>query len=410
MKTIKTYRKTKKSAVLAWMARDEESAFKYHIRNAGQLYGSGSREGIGFPFTDDEGTYWPMEESFRLFKKYAEQGDAVAQWGLGCFYYYGKCVERDLDEAAEWFKKSVMQGDSWSAFMLAKTFEEISVDRPGYDEAMFLMYKAAAEQGIGEAQEKLGLMYLVGKERNLEESFKWYKAAANQYREGAMNVAAYMYYLGKGVEKNNEEAYRLYSRLEEKGIYPEEFGIDTMYENGDVPPCHYKYDIKKYKKDENNFHACYRLGLMYHNGWGAKPNDARALTWYGKSIALHECPEFMMEVLADMYYNGEGMSQSYVKAIKWYKRAADKGLFSSQEKLIELWYGDDPVKPDFKTVYKWLGYFANGGLARYQYKLGILYLEGKCVKQDLQLAIHWLKEAAKQGYTLAQEELVKLGE
>ncbi|MGA8697070.1 MAG: tetratricopeptide repeat protein, partial [Xanthobacteraceae bacterium] len=50
-------------------------------------------------------------EAARLYRKAAEQGDAVAQQGLGYMYATGRGVPLDRCEAIVWYIKAAAKGD-----------------------------------------------------------------------------------------------------------------------------------------------------------------------------------------------------------------------------------------------------------------------------------------------------------
>ena len=54
----------------------------------------------------------------RLFRPLAEQGDALAQFGLGLMYRDGKGVPQDTQEAVKWYRKAAEQGDAQAQFNL----------------------------------------------------------------------------------------------------------------------------------------------------------------------------------------------------------------------------------------------------------------------------------------------------
>ena len=60
----------------------------------------------------------------KLFRKSAEQGDAIAQCALGGLYCYGNGVPKDYEEAAKWFHKAANQGHQ-KAKELLKLLEKI---------------------------------------------------------------------------------------------------------------------------------------------------------------------------------------------------------------------------------------------------------------------------------------------
>jgi TPR repeat protein len=73
--------------------------------------------------------------------------------------------------------------------------------------------KAAAEQGHALAQHGLGFMFLEGEcvDQNGAEAAKWFRRAADQGLAGSLTTLAMMYEEGKGVERDLDEAKRLYA-------------------------------------------------------------------------------------------------------------------------------------------------------------------------------------------------------
>ena len=63
-------------------------------------------------------------------------------------------------------------------------------------------------------------MYYDGKgvSQNYEEAFKWYKKSAEQGDKFSQYWLGNMYYYGEGVVANNEEAYKWYKKAAEQGL------------------------------------------------------------------------------------------------------------------------------------------------------------------------------------------------
>jgi len=95
----------------------------------------------------------------------AESGDPKAQGALGFVYYKGKGVKINYDEAFKWAR-------------------------------------LAGEQGVDSAQCLVGLFYCIKSDDN--EGFKWFELAAQKRYAPALYHIGYMYFFGKGVEKNEE--------------------------------------------------------------------------------------------------------------------------------------------------------------------------------------------------------------
>ena len=51
-----------------------------------------------------------LKEAAKWYRKAAEQGHAYGQYNLGDMYENGKGVEKDRDEARKWYGKAAAQG------------------------------------------------------------------------------------------------------------------------------------------------------------------------------------------------------------------------------------------------------------------------------------------------------------
>ena len=72
--------------------------------------------------------------------------------------------------------------------------------------------KSAAEAGLGFAQHGLGFMYMEGEctDRNPAQAVIWLRKAADQGLVGSLTTLAMLYEEGRGVERDLDEARRLY--------------------------------------------------------------------------------------------------------------------------------------------------------------------------------------------------------
>jgi hypothetical protein len=91
----------------------------------------------------------------------AEQGDAQTQYSLSLMYIQGQGVPLDLNMAMKWLDKAAKQGHEEAQYLLNKLITSLKYNgqEPG-DIAEEL--RVNAEDGDAEAQNSLGLMYLIG--------------------------------------------------------------------------------------------------------------------------------------------------------------------------------------------------------------------------------------------------------
>ena len=96
-----------KKEALKWYLQDAEAGGCLGQFQCGYIYCNG--EG-GVPKNDHEGFKW--------YHLAAQQGDAKAQLQLACCYIEGAGVNKDIDKAKEWLKKSEQQGNKSAAELL----------------------------------------------------------------------------------------------------------------------------------------------------------------------------------------------------------------------------------------------------------------------------------------------------
>ena len=91
-----------------------------------------------------------------------------------------------------------------------------------------------ADQGIADAQYRLGIMYQngLGVVRNELLAMKWMVAAANQGFSLAQHGLGFMYMEGDCVGKNGEKAVMWFTRAAEQGMVGSQTTLAMMYENG----------------------------------------------------------------------------------------------------------------------------------------------------------------------------------
>lgn len=98
------------------------------------------------------------EKCFEGYLSLAEKGYPLAEYQIGCFYYEGLGVKKDLNKAVYWIRRAADHGDRDGQYNLALIHEDgIGVERD-MEQAIF-WYRKAALQGHKlaiEKSEKLG--------------------------------------------------------------------------------------------------------------------------------------------------------------------------------------------------------------------------------------------------------------
>jgi TPR repeat protein len=148
---------------------------------------------FGLAKNEAQAVYW--------LRKAADQGNAMAQNGLGILYRDAKGVPQDYSKAVYWFRK-------------------------------------AADQDNPDGQTNLGVMYQLGwgVKQNYAEAVRWYRKAANQGHALGENNLGTMYQNGRGVAQDYAEAVRWYRKAVDQRNAFAQANLGLMYENGDGLP------------------------------------------------------------------------------------------------------------------------------------------------------------------------------
>lgn len=114
------------------------------------------------------------------------------------------------------------QGDLWVPW-------QQHLNTPTLEEALALA-KKGAEKGDAEAQYKLGLHYADGRgvTKDDKEAFKWFKKSAKKGNANGQFELGYLYETGRGVEKDQKEATYWYKKAAEQGNTHAAFRLENV--------------------------------------------------------------------------------------------------------------------------------------------------------------------------------------
>lgn len=189
---------------------------------------------------------WAAQQSIReSVIAAAEQGDAKAQATLGVMYEKGLGVSKNAKSAVKWIRKAASQGDPSGHCLLGRLYAIGYGVAKNENEALALFHKAAvaelerfsrepllfaggvegairaAEGGNSLAQTIVGKMHLtgVGVEQNDVEAVRWFTKSAKKVLggAGAQQALGLLHEEGRGgLPKDKKEAMRLYRKVSEK--------------------------------------------------------------------------------------------------------------------------------------------------------------------------------------------------
>lgn len=297
--------------------------------------------------------------SFELYHKAAEQGDAEAQYRLGCMFYEGEAddIELDSEKAFAWFLKAAEQGHAQAQFYLGEMYALGEVDDVDSKDASAASacawYSKAAAQGHTAAQRCLGYHYYQGKgvTKSLAQAMEWFQIAADLGDNEALQQLASIYYYGCARYVNKAEvapepakAIALLSKAAAQGNAYAQNCLGNLYRSGEAVTQNLRMAMELYQKAAAQDYAPAQanLGVMYHalysQGEGAH-NFEQAKTWFLK--AAHLGHGGAMFWLTDVYHAAEwrkpARKQGVNRVYSYYAQSFESLLRTSEDwpKYIE---------------------------------------------------------------------------
>ena len=149
------------------------------------------------------------DSAFELFYQYAKQGNADAQYELGCIFHR---IKNNYDKAFKWYYRSAKQDNHHAQLALGTMYETYMKD---YGRAC-KWYRRAAAQNNSKAQCQIARMYKYGYGVTINhyKAFEWYAKAAEQNSMAAFYNIGYFYERGYAVQKDYKEALKWYRRCQ----------------------------------------------------------------------------------------------------------------------------------------------------------------------------------------------------
>jgi len=266
-----------------------------------------------------------------------QDGNAEAQTKMGYCYLTGMGVSKDPSTAVKYFKSSAMAGDVIAQSMLGNCYLTGMGVAMNYKEAV-KWYKLAAIQKDPIAELNLGVIYILGLgvEVDYQYARERFEVCAKAAKDKSIQAKA-IYYLGtiyekaKGVKKDLEKAYKLYSQATCLGNADSKVALARFYMQGivikkdlDFAQNHLIIALKD--GAEKAPEEIYNLAKLYQ-----KNDKKTAFTLY--ELAANKKHVKSIVAVAYCYLQGNGTIQSKEMAKIFFKEAAKYG---SEEAYVAL--------------------------------------------------------------------------
>lgn len=212
-----------------------------------------------------------------------------------------------------------------------------------------------------------------------QESFEYYKTAAQKKHPNAIWALGHLYYNGFVGTKSRDDmkkAFHYFNRARKVNCIAAINSLGTVFKEGNIPFI--RRDLKKAKKlfefaaGKNYVYAINNLGIMYEE----EGNYKKALELFKSSSSQGE--SWASNKLGQMYRLGLGTKKNLKKAFEYYTKATDATLYS-------------------------ICFWSKYNLAHYYYENGVPEIG---IAKDINKSISLLEECIRHNITKAYEDLI----
>jgi len=277
-----------------------------------------------------------------------------------------------------------------------------------YKDAFTLFRKINKENP--EAAYYLGLMYYYGYYVDADDNlaFANFKLAWEGLYEEGIYMLGRMYEEGKGVEKNYEQAFKLY----QAALHSDnaKLRIANFYETGKFVSKSVTNAIKIYNElqKKNNAFAMYKIGSFYFSGEGLKKDLNNAYKWLNKALlagSVEAMNHFRIigtksktdtRTTQDLFNAGRALvnKKQVEEALPYLEAAAKERFLPAISLMYEIYKNGIGVDKDLVSAYKVLKRYESYKEPEIYYLIGQTFENGEGVDSSYVLAAEYYELAS----------------
>lgn len=215
-----------------------------------------------------------------------------------------------------------------NVFSRPKTEKVPETEIKGPEETPLQKMERLAGEGDLDSQMSLGYMYLYGEdgvEVDHKKAFNYYKMAAAQKDNVAVNNLGSLYFGGIGTPRSSEMAAKMFALASELGNSEASLNLAFLYMSGNGVERNYRQAIRLFTQaaEAGNPTASFMLGYAYFKGFVVQKDLRRAFDLIHKgAVGGYDEAQY---ILSSLYVNGWGIPQNFKKAVTALNSAVMQG-------------------------------------------------------------------------------------
>lgn len=366
-----------------------------------------------------------FEEALQWWSKAAKQGNVKAIGNMGLCYQTGHGIAQDSLMATQLYQKSIEkgnkalfdqnveladQGSVFSCMLIASCYLEGKGIPRDVNKALPFLVKAG-DKGCVDAQKQLGVIYLNGKK--YEEALKWFKKGTENGDVNSTFFYGKMLMEGMGVKADKKEGANYMLKAAGEGFPQAMYYMGDCYLHGDGVTRNAQQAVKWYRLAAGKHlpKAEWTLAQCFREGIGTDVNYHEALYWYAAAVGEKGYDRQFKTLVTDSIPNSPFVD--YLRGVKLYVAKDDEAALKEFKKVEKAGIADGKVmqgvilmRPTYpkQNVKKGIKLLTEASATNPMalYSLGMLYEAGKGVDMDMPKAVHYITMAAEKDYAPAE--------
>lgn len=327
----------------------------------------------------------------------AKSGNKDAQYNLGLFYQNGIRVDKDINQALQWYTKAANQNDAGAYLSMGILYYNDEFKIKDIHKA-FVNIQKAAELGETLAQSHLCMLYDEGKgvEKNPNLALYWCLKAAVQGDATAQKEASRLILAQQQSDEYPKaiEWLKYYAQL---GDAYAQFNLGTAYAKGLGVEVDLNRAIELWQlaANKNVPEAYFSLGSSYFYGLGVQQDIQQAQYYYLKAAEL-DVSEGMVGFALIVQEQSDRQPKGLYLAEEWLKKAVKLNNIKAMYNLASLYEAHPKVFASRNNeIIPLLEKAADLGSIEAMKGLGLLYENKKEDSQQSVKAQYWYQKAAE---------------
>lgn len=220
---------------------------------------------------------------FALLKQAAEDGNPAAKTSTGIAYLRGEGIPVQQDSGIKWLREAAEERDARGMNELGEAYLRGEARGRSLNYWAKHWFELAAAKEYGRAMLNLGNLYRDGRGVSADGALAldWYEKAARAGIVDAMVDAGLIYENGVTIPQDTRQAFCWYEAAARAGSARGMVATGRVLENG----REYRAARRWYQRAQTLGYpeAMHRLGILYQNGWGVRPDSQQAVGWFERA-------------------------------------------------------------------------------------------------------------------------------